>query len=290
MEPPVSVPSVAAARRAATAAAAPPDDPPGTRSRSQGLRVGKKDECSVDEPMANSSMFSLPRRTAPASRSRVTAVASYGGTKCSRIFDPQVVRTPRVHSTSLSAIGTPSSGPRGWPARNRASASAARASACSRVIVRNARSSPSSASIRPRYARVASVGVASPRRNRSPSSVTVRSESIALLLDDLGHPEEVAAGLRRVGEHLLARKRWPRHIVPHHIGHRHGVGGRLDAGRIQRLELVDVREDAVQLAPHALLLLGPKLEPREPRHVLDLGKRDLRLGRHLDLLEVRVLE
>jgi hypothetical protein len=76
MEPPVSVPSVAAARSAATAAAEPPDEPPGTRSRSQGLRVGKKAEFSVDEPMANSSMLSLPSSTAPASRSRATAVAS----------------------------------------------------------------------------------------------------------------------------------------------------------------------------------------------------------------------
>ena len=76
MEPPVSVPSAAAARSAATAAAEPPEEPPGTRVRSQGLRVGKKAEFSVDEPMANSSMLSLPRSTAPASRSRATAVAS----------------------------------------------------------------------------------------------------------------------------------------------------------------------------------------------------------------------
>ncbi len=39
MLPPVSVPSAAAASRPATAAALPPDEPPGTRSRSQGLRV-----------------------------------------------------------------------------------------------------------------------------------------------------------------------------------------------------------------------------------------------------------
>ena len=76
MEPPVSVPSVAAARSAATAAAAPPEEPPGTRARSQGFLVVKKAEFSVEEPMANSSMLSLPRITAPASRSLVTTVAS----------------------------------------------------------------------------------------------------------------------------------------------------------------------------------------------------------------------
>ena len=76
MEPPVSVPSVPAARSAATAAAEPPEEPPGTRERSHGLRVVKYAEFSVDEPIANSSMLSLPRMTAPAARSFATTVAS----------------------------------------------------------------------------------------------------------------------------------------------------------------------------------------------------------------------
>src|SRR6266545_3617498 len=79
IEPPVSVPKAPAARPAATAAADPPLDPPGTRSRSHGLRVSWKAEFSVDDPMANSSMLVLPSRTAPASRSLATTVASYGG-------------------------------------------------------------------------------------------------------------------------------------------------------------------------------------------------------------------
>ena len=60
----------------ATAAALPPDEPPGTRVGSQGFRVGPKAEFSVDEPMANSSRLVLPTSTAPAPRSRDTAVAS----------------------------------------------------------------------------------------------------------------------------------------------------------------------------------------------------------------------
>ena len=40
------------------------------------------------------------RRAATAAR-RATTVASYGGTKLSRIFEPQVVLTPRVQRTSL---------------------------------------------------------------------------------------------------------------------------------------------------------------------------------------------
>src|SRR2546426_3001033 len=98
MEPPVSVPSEPAASPAATAAAGPPEEPPGTRVRSQGLRVTLSAECSVDEPIANSSMFDLPSITAPALTSRSVTVASYGGTKFSRILEPHVVRTPLVRS------------------------------------------------------------------------------------------------------------------------------------------------------------------------------------------------
>src|SRR5437764_9615745 len=117
IEPPVSVPSEPAANPAATAAAGPPDEPPGTRERSHGLRVTFRAECSVDEPIANSSMFDLPSRTAPAFASRSATVASYGGTKCSRIFEAHVVRMPLVQNTSLSVIGAPSSGPSARPWR-----------------------------------------------------------------------------------------------------------------------------------------------------------------------------
>src|SRR6185369_12557078 len=80
MEPPVSVPRAPGTMRAATAAALPPDEPPGVRDRSHGLRVGPQALFSVEEPIANSSMFSLPTITAPACFSLRTTVASYGGT------------------------------------------------------------------------------------------------------------------------------------------------------------------------------------------------------------------
>src|SRR5919197_1729326 len=80
MDPPVSVPNVPATSLAATAAALPPEDPPGVRDRSHGFIVGPKALFSVDEPIANSSMFSLPMITAPARFSLRTTVASYGGT------------------------------------------------------------------------------------------------------------------------------------------------------------------------------------------------------------------
>ena len=72
IEPPVSVPSESGANPAATAAADPPDEPPGTRSVSHGLWVTPKAEFSVEEPIANSSMFVLPRLTSPAALTRVT--------------------------------------------------------------------------------------------------------------------------------------------------------------------------------------------------------------------------
>jgi len=65
MLPPVSEPRLAMAILAATAAALPPLLPPGTWSKCQGLQVGKKPLFSVEEPMANSSILSLPSRTAP---------------------------------------------------------------------------------------------------------------------------------------------------------------------------------------------------------------------------------
>src|SRR5688500_11025230 len=115
IEPPVSVPRLAVARPAATAAALPPELPPGTRVGSHGFFVGLNAEASVDEPMPNSSMFVLPRMIAPAPRSLLTTVASYGGIQPSRIFEPAVVATPLVTRLSLSAIGTPTSEPSGWP-------------------------------------------------------------------------------------------------------------------------------------------------------------------------------
>src|SRR5690606_6634800 len=78
IEPPVSEPRVATISRAATAAADPPLEPPGTRAWSQGLTVRPSAEFSVDDPMANSSMFSRPNGMAPAARRRSTTVASYG--------------------------------------------------------------------------------------------------------------------------------------------------------------------------------------------------------------------
>ena len=64
IEPAVSEPSANAANPAATAAVQPPELPPGTLSVSTGFLTGPKYEVSFDEPIANSSIFSLPSITA----------------------------------------------------------------------------------------------------------------------------------------------------------------------------------------------------------------------------------
>ena len=61
---------------ALTAAADPPLEPPGVRVKSQGLKVGPYPEFSVDEPIANSSIFVLPRITTPAAFNFATTVES----------------------------------------------------------------------------------------------------------------------------------------------------------------------------------------------------------------------
>jgi len=76
IEPPVSVPTASGASYDATAAAEPPPLPPGIRVRSHGLCVGPYALCSVEEPIANSSMLVLPSTTRPAALSRSVTVAS----------------------------------------------------------------------------------------------------------------------------------------------------------------------------------------------------------------------
>src|SRR4051794_41855080 len=104
------------ASKAATAAAEPPPDPPGMRSRSHGLRVGPYAECSVEDPIANSSMLVLPRIGRPAVLSRATTVASYGGTPPPRVRDPHGGGSPPVGRTPLTPDRTPPPRGAGAPA------------------------------------------------------------------------------------------------------------------------------------------------------------------------------
>src|SRR5207247_7112308 len=77
-EPPVSEPRAAGTAPAATSAAEPPDEPPGTRVLSSGCSTRPYAECSVEDPIPNSSQLVFPVISAPAALSLATAVASYG--------------------------------------------------------------------------------------------------------------------------------------------------------------------------------------------------------------------
>ena len=76
MEPPVSLPRAAGTNPAATAAAEPPEEPPGTRLVSRGLQVFFTALFSQLDPMANSSILSLPKGMKPLAVSFSTAVAA----------------------------------------------------------------------------------------------------------------------------------------------------------------------------------------------------------------------
>src|SRR5579859_4626157 len=112
-EPPVSEPRAAGTAPAATSAAEPPDEPPGTRDFSSGWITRPKAECSVDDPIANSSRFALPAISAPAALSLATAVASWGDCHPSRIFEAHVVGNSSVQMLSFTATGIPYRTPEG---------------------------------------------------------------------------------------------------------------------------------------------------------------------------------
>src|SRR4029079_17307439 len=124
IEPPVSVAVAMGAMRAAPAPPEPPELPPGTTPGSHGFFTGPYQLVSFEDPMANSSMFVLPSVTMPAALSFSTTVASYGDTKWSSIFEPQLVLTPWVQKMSLCASGRPVSGPALPPARAASAAAA----------------------------------------------------------------------------------------------------------------------------------------------------------------------
>ena len=125
IEPAPSEPSAAPTSPAATAAPLPPEEPPGVRCRSHGLRVAPQVAVSVNGQMVNSGTLVLPMITAPASRSLRTTSASCSAGR-SLALVPHLVGSPATSMSSLTAIGTPSSGRRSPPAR--------RASACSASI------------------------------------------------------------------------------------------------------------------------------------------------------------
>src|ERR1700730_3939214 len=169
-DPSVSDPTAAAHKFAAAATPEPELDPDGFRSRAYGLRhcpprpLHPLDEC-VDRKFAHSDRFALPRRTAPASRSRRATNASAAGIDPSSASEPAVVVIrSAVPMLSFKRIGTPWSGPRTRPARRSASrvSAIAIASGLTSRTDRNSGPRRSSASIRARYFAVSERALSAP--------------------------------------------------------------------------------------------------------------------------------
>ena len=80
MEPPWSPPSAISTSPAATAAALPPDEPPVEWAGLCGLRIGPVTQVWLPAEKQRSSQAALPATMPPASRMRVTTVASTSGT------------------------------------------------------------------------------------------------------------------------------------------------------------------------------------------------------------------
>src|SRR5262249_23230784 len=100
--------------------------------RRHGLVGLPKRDVPLSEPIANSSMLSLPSITAPWSHRFCVTVDSYVGVNSPRMLEQAVVRTPLVQNRSLMPSGAPSSLPP-LPLARLASAVAAIFSALSAV-------------------------------------------------------------------------------------------------------------------------------------------------------------
>ena len=125
MDPPASVPTCKGPKQAAPAAPAPLLLPPTVRSRFQGLRVMPCSGQSPGDFQPNSVVVVLPRITAPACFSPSTAGASSLAGVAAVVLLPRRVGKPARFSMSFTVAGTPSSGPSGRPAIQRASLSPA---------------------------------------------------------------------------------------------------------------------------------------------------------------------
>src|SRR5690348_11769321 len=162
-------------------------------------------------------MLVLPSITRPAARIRSTMVASYGGRQPSRIFEAHVVGTPLVAITSLTATGTPASGPSRSPAARCWSTVRAAATAPSASTCRNACTRSSTAPIRSRWARVTSSADTSPAASFEPSSAAVILVSsltaLGLLVQDPRYPEPVLGAVGRHGERVLAGQARHHHVL-----------------------------------------------------------------------------
>src|SRR5579863_422321 len=180
--------------------------------------------------------------------------------------EPQVVRIPRVLITSLMATGTPARGGRGSPRAIRASIRSAWALARSGESVKNAFKRGLSRSMREKCSLANSradifLALSAARTlvivHRS-AEVELEPGIAILALDDLGHAEVGALGIRRTLQHLLANGAGHEHVLAKfgiHAtpgAHSCDLSHRLDFRSVHGVQLRDVVEDGIKLR----LILG----------------------------------
>src|SRR5258707_5005201 len=144
---------------AASDAADPPLDPPGEKSVFHGFRVTPQSLDQVTGALENSGVVVLAWTIPPASMIRWTNAAVSLATTSRSGSDPTVLRCPPIGASSLTATGSPSSGPAGSPRpAYLASAALAAAIASSKRDSPNALIAGSTPSPRPITASIRSTG------------------------------------------------------------------------------------------------------------------------------------
>src|SRR5262249_5638629 len=110
-DPPWSPPMAMSHSPATTSAALPLEEPPADRFGSCGLSTGPVSEVWLPPEKQRCSHTALPTISPPASRMRVTMVASTSGTYPSITLEPFIMGRPATHTLSLMAISLPARGP-----------------------------------------------------------------------------------------------------------------------------------------------------------------------------------
>src|SRR5438876_12114603 len=111
IEPPWSPPMDISQSPATTSAVLPLDEPPAERVGSCGLSTGPVSEVWLPPEKQRCSHTAFPTISPPASRIRVTMVASNSGTYPSSTEEPFIIGTPATQTLSLIAIRFPDKGP-----------------------------------------------------------------------------------------------------------------------------------------------------------------------------------
>src|SRR6266567_6140573 len=107
IEPPWSPPIAISHSPVTTSAALPLDEPPAERVGSCGLRTGAVSEVWLPPEKQRCSHTAFPTISPPASKMRVTMVASNSGTYPSNADEPFIIGTPATHTLSLIAMRFP---------------------------------------------------------------------------------------------------------------------------------------------------------------------------------------